>query len=680
MTTFQAGNLTAYYDIWQGLTSDVEILETVSGQKIEFDQIPLQTKQTLPIKLTDLQNQHIDVEITELLRKGVIKVSNHERGEFISPIFTRPKKDGSHRMILNLKSLNENITYHHFKMDTVWSAIRMMTPLCYMASIDLKDAYYSVPIHPEHQKYLKFLWKGQLYKYVCFPNGLALCPRKFTKLLKPIFSLLRNKGHVSVGFIDDTWLSSDKYEKCVDNVRDTVTTLDKVGFNIHPDKSVLDPTQKIEFLGFVLNSIEMRVSLTTEKAVSLQKSCQDLLDTLHPSIREVARVIGKLTASFPGVMYGPLHYRWLDMDKTEALKINKGNFDKNMSLSAESIADLHWWCRSILTAYNPTSHGEPQLTMTTDASLIGWGCSMQEATAGGNWTPVEAKHHINYLEMFAVFLALKCFTEQISGKHIKVLIDNTTAVACINQMGTCHSKQNNSLVYQIWNWCISRHVWITAAYIPGKENITADRESRIFRRETEWSLNKSIFTAAIKKLGVTPNMDLFASRLNYKLKPYIAYQPDPEAYAVNAFCVPWHEYIFYAFPPFSIIPQVLHKIVGEKATGLLVVPYWPTQSWWPFLMNILINYPIILPRGKETLRLPAQPQLLHPLHKKLDLLLCHLSGNSSKTKEFHEKLLKLSKTHGEQGPKSNIQHISSDGSYTVLQEVSIPFQHLSQME
>ena len=79
-----------------------------------------------------------------------------EEGEFVSSIFTRPKKDGTLRMILNLKSLNKFVTYHHFKMDTIWTAIRLMTPGCYMASIDLKDAYYSVPIHTDFQKYVKF--------------------------------------------------------------------------------------------------------------------------------------------------------------------------------------------------------------------------------------------------------------------------------------------------------------------------------------------------------------------------------------------------------------------------------------------------------------------------------------------------------------------------------------------
>ena len=108
--------------------------------------------------------------------------------------------------------------------------------------------------------------------------------------------------------------------------------------------------------------------------------------------------------------------------------------------------------------------------------------------------------------------------------------DNTSAVTCIGQMGICHSKANNSLIIQIWEWCIAHDVWITMAHIPGKENIQADWESRKSWKETEWALNKSLFRAAIKKLKVTPDIDLFASRLNYQIQPFVSYKPDPEAY------------------------------------------------------------------------------------------------------------------------------------------------------
>jgi hypothetical protein len=99
-------------------------------------------------------------EIKTLLAKEIIVQSVHEQGEFISPIFLRPKPDGSHRMILNLKDLNKNVLYRHFKMDSIWTAIGLMKPDCYMTSVDLKDAYYSVRVSPQHQKYLKFMFNG----------------------------------------------------------------------------------------------------------------------------------------------------------------------------------------------------------------------------------------------------------------------------------------------------------------------------------------------------------------------------------------------------------------------------------------------------------------------------------------------------------------------------------------
>ena len=120
-------------------------------------------------------------------------------------------------------------------MDTLWTVIRMMKPNCYMASFDIMDAYYSVPIAETDKKYLKFEWKGILYKFTCSPIGLALCPRKFTKLLKPVYSYLRKKGHLSSCYIDDSYLRGDGYQDCLANVVDTIELLDSLGFIIHPE-------------------------------------------------------------------------------------------------------------------------------------------------------------------------------------------------------------------------------------------------------------------------------------------------------------------------------------------------------------------------------------------------------------------------------------------------------------
>ena len=81
-------------------------------------------------KLSDIQSVSIDLEIAQLPQKGFIQPCYHEAGEFISPVFTRLKKDGFFRMILNLKSFNTHVTNHQFKMDNIWTAIRMMKPGC----------------------------------------------------------------------------------------------------------------------------------------------------------------------------------------------------------------------------------------------------------------------------------------------------------------------------------------------------------------------------------------------------------------------------------------------------------------------------------------------------------------------------------------------------------------------
>ena len=132
----------------------------------------------------------VDKEIKSLQDKGVVVSCNHEPGEFILPIFTVPKKDGNVRLILNLKHLNLFIKNSHFKMDTIHLILKLVTPNCSMVSLDLKDAYYSVKIHSDFQKCLKFTFDGLLYKYTVFPNGLSTCPRKFTKMMKPPLSLL----------------------------------------------------------------------------------------------------------------------------------------------------------------------------------------------------------------------------------------------------------------------------------------------------------------------------------------------------------------------------------------------------------------------------------------------------------------------------------------------------------
>jgi hypothetical protein len=192
---------------------------------------------------------------------------------FVSTIFIRPKKDGSHRMILNLKPFNEFVDYNHFKMDIFQISMKLIRPGCFMASIDLKDAYYSIPVADEDRKFLMFEWEGTFYHFTCLPNGLSCAPRVFTKILKAVYSHLRGLGHTCMGHIDDFLLPGYDHKSCKNNIVDSTTLFQQLGFVIHPEKSVLHPVQAIEILGFVINSLSMTVRLIPMKITKVKSFC-----------------------------------------------------------------------------------------------------------------------------------------------------------------------------------------------------------------------------------------------------------------------------------------------------------------------------------------------------------------------------------------------------------------------
>ena len=153
---FQAGNIAFHLSAWKEITSDRTILEMVKGYNIEIIESCEQTCEPKTIPFSKEENEFMHSEIQKLLEKKVIEVSNEEKYQFVSNVFLRPKKDGSFRMILNLKNFNSTLPYHHFKMDSVQTCICLVTPGVFMASLDLKDAYYSVPVSLETRKFLKF--------------------------------------------------------------------------------------------------------------------------------------------------------------------------------------------------------------------------------------------------------------------------------------------------------------------------------------------------------------------------------------------------------------------------------------------------------------------------------------------------------------------------------------------
>jgi ribonuclease HI len=561
--------------------------------------------------------------------------TQHIDGEFISNVFLREKKEpNKYRMILNMTSLNEFVTYRKFKMDTFETALNLITPGCYMASLDYTDAYYSLAVHLQDRKFLRFQSEGKLYEYSALPNGLSSACRFFTKVGKiPLSILRRYYGIICSGYLDDSIYVNTSGQKLLWDINTAAELVQDLGFMLNVEKSVIQPTQKLEYLGFLIDSRDMTVTLPPEKTAKLMQMVQALLRKTRATIRQVAQVVGALIAARQATKHALLFTKEMENQKMLALIFNKGHFDKKMDVTLDMKDELHWWLENLTTLASPIILPPYDMIVRTDASLQGWGVYVPDTGLrfGGRWNEDELGKHINELELIAIYHALKACCRDVYNSHIKIMTDNTTAVSAIKKQGSTKSESCNTIGRKIWFWAVTQNNWLTPAHIPGIENVEADEESRKFRDDREWTLRQDIFQEICREFG-TPTIDLFATRLNCKVPRFNSWLPDPDAETIDSFTTPWSGEYFYAFPPFCLLGRVVQKIIQERTEGILVFPNWPTKSWYTVIQKMFVMKPMHIKVTNDVLSLCSSNShrnqcSTHPLAGTLTLIACKLHGS-----------------------------------------------------
>ena len=200
---------------------------------------------------------------------------------------------------------------------------------------------------------------------------------------------------------------------------------------------------------------------------------------------------------------------------------------------------------------------------------------------------------------------------------------------------------------KICNYLLSRGITITIEYLPSKLNIIADRESREKVDSSEWKLDPRVFQGLVQLMG-NPVLDLFASRLNHQLPQCIAWRLDPFSQGTDAIHQDWSQDYLYVFPPFCLISRILQKVRQERTPSmLLITPTWHTQPWYPSLLQMSIETPVILPRIKSLLKDPLGKEHHLITNKTLRLAAWKISGRDYLCQGFWEQLPGLLITQGD---------------------------------
>lgn len=617
---------------WEALNSDPWVISTMfKGYNIQFKRRPPKfngvrtTVVSDPVRLLALKE-----EIAELLKKEAIEIvhSSDQFKGFYSIYFLVPKKDGGFRPILDLRRLNLYLKELRFHMLRTVDVLQAVAREDWFTSVDLKDAYFHVPIAPHHRQFLRFAFEGQAYQFRVLPFGLSLAPRTFTRCVAAALAPLQARGLRILPYLDDWLVCAPTQEQAQNNTSLLLHHVSQLGLTVNFAKSLLIPSQQITFIGISINSLTMSATPSPERVDDVIRLVSQVRRRQSLPFGLLLQLMGKMTAMSSVVPLGLLYLRplqiWINClnlkPKLHQLRL--------VHLSSQCLRHLQPWesrdfiCQGVTVGSLPSSRE----VVVTDASLTGWGAVWNHRMARGVWSPRERLQHINVLELRAVRLALRHFFPALRGKHVLVRSDNTSTVYHINHQGGTRSRHSLTEAQKLLLWALPRLQSVRAVHLPGMQNCAADLLSRQKPPPGEWRLNPEVVRKIWQLYGVA-QIDLFATKLTTHCPEWFSLSEPDSPLGQDALAHPWPDCLLYAFPPLPLLLLTLHRIEQSNHRVLLIAPFWPGRIWFPLLLKLLNGEPWPLPQ-REDLLSQLGGSIWHPHPERLRLYLWPLKGQT----------------------------------------------------
>ena len=368
----------------------------------------------------------------------------------------------------------------------------------------------------------------------------------------------------------------------------------------------------------MFNLQDLTLSIPRDKIASIICLCQKGFASSHMTKRELKSLTGSLNFVATYIHLGRLHLLPI------LIWMNKNSFALRRELPIPLDQELKsllqvWQNRDFLSHPVQMHVSIPSVQLMTDASLSGWCGVLLPSRVWDLWGPEVSQFSMNWKELKAILLSLTFFQNRVRGKSVLLLSDNTTAISCIRNQGSTHSVSLLMLTSEILEFCSSLSISLIPQHLRGVLNVLADQGSRDHPIETEWSLDSTTFSWICQLLPSPPQVDMFATRDNSQLPVFVSPCPDGEAAAIDALSTDWNRWgVIYLFPPWNIIPEVIHCLDNYQGVGILIAPLFETSEWF---QNLTVRCPrkFRLPHNLSLSQLTTQGIVVHPNSSVLQL-------------------------------------------------------------
>ena len=563
---------------------------------------------------TSIKGAALEEVTLGLIVKGAVDLAPLPSPSFYSRLFVVWKTSGSWRPVIDLSHLNRFVDVSHFQMETIQSALLSVRQGDWMASIDLKEAYLQVPVHPDSRHFLRFVFRDRVFQFKALCFGLSTAPQVFTRVMAPVSAILHSMGIRMRRYLDDWLVQSSSQASLLRDLQTVLHLCHELGIVVNPQKSNLVPSQVVQYLGVVIDAKTFRASPSQERISKLLSTAEEFQSSASPPASLWLSLLGVLSSLVHLVPGARLRMRSLQICLHRSW--DRQDLAAPVSASVECLRDLQWWLHlPRLSLGVSLCQVSPDLHFWSDASDVGWGAHLDRQITSGLWGSQQAALSINARELLAIKLGLLQFQSSLRGRTVAVFCDNTTAVAYLRKEGGIRSPFLNTLAQAILRWSESLSIHLAPQFLPGSNNVLADALSRPHQLpHSEWSLNMTVYRSLSRLWPV--QIDLFATSANHRCSIYFSPFRDPLSAGTDAFLQSWNGFQAYEFPPVAIIPRVLAKLRASRGTELtLVAPYWTQRPWFSDLLQLSLAPPVTLPDRPDLLRLPLSRHLYPALHQ-----------------------------------------------------------------
>ena len=423
------GCLSPHWRRWQEIGAETWVVTVLrDGYRVPFKDSPPPLART-PVSFPTYRAgspraQTLRQEVEAMLAKGALEIARDPGPGFYSRLFLVEKATGGWRPVIDLSHLNDFVQPTPFKMETVASVLLSVREGDFLASLDLKDAYFQIPIHGSSRKLLRFMSEGTVYQFKALCFRLSTAPQVFTRVFAAVSAWAHARGIRLLRYLDDWLVLSSSEKKAMESIRELLSVCRTLGIVINEKKSDLVPSQSAKYLGMTIDTGAGKVFPSLARVEKFLTVAERFCTMQSPPAQLWQVVLGHLASLERLVPHGRLRMRSLQWHLKSQWSPESDPPSLPVALPEEARRDLSWWMvRDHLLVGVRFGTPAPDLHLYSDASSSGWGAHLLDQNVSGVWSDQEKLLHINLLEMKALFLALQAFQEDVAGRHVTAMCE-----------------------------------------------------------------------------------------------------------------------------------------------------------------------------------------------------------------------------------------------------------------